>query len=125
MSKVEQARGVLNGLGWDSPNNLHSCIAVPKDMKIAPFFKIPPYHFEGSFPLNSISSSGALVDSNNNTASFADDGDSKHQEILTAVMHMSNFISAEPASRQLKRYFYIVSLYLLSYLALLLTYYFF
>eukprot|EP01114_Cavostelium_apophysatum_P016624 TRINITY_DN4775_c0_g1_i1.p1 TRINITY_DN4775_c0_g1~~TRINITY_DN4775_c0_g1_i1.p1 ORF type:complete len:1113 (-),score=304.93 TRINITY_DN4775_c0_g1_i1:63-3401(-) len=91
ISKVEAGRVVLNGLGWESPNNLNSCISVPKDIRHNTFFKLPDYVYEGSF-----ARSGHVE------YPFESNTDLQ-KEILTSVTHLSNFISAESASRTLKR----------------------
>jgi len=90
ISKTEKGREVLNGLGWESPNNLNSCITVPKDFMQSNFFKPPIYQYEGSF-----AKSGSVE--------YATGSSEIETEILTAVSQLSNFISAESASRTLKK----------------------
>jgi len=90
LSRIEQAREVLETIGWESPTNLTSFISVPKDIKNSAFFKVPKYTYEGSFAVA-------------NEIEYPEDPVEARQEILTAVGHLSNSISAESASRTLKR----------------------
>jgi len=90
ISKVKEGRDTLYSLGWESPSNLNSCISLPKDLKNSSFFKTPSYEYQGSF-----AKSGQIEYPTNRTE--------LQLEIITAVGHLSNFISAESASRTLKR----------------------
>jgi hypothetical protein len=44
LSRTEQAREILDSLGWESPANLNSCISVPKNIKSSDFFKVKIYY---------------------------------------------------------------------------------
>jgi len=90
ISRVPRAREKLDMLGWESPKNLNSCICVPKDAKNSPLFQLPEYNYDGSFATA-------------NTIDYPMETDEIQKEILTSVSHLSNFISAESASRTLKR----------------------
>jgi len=81
-------RDTLDKLDWDSPNN--SYIAVPRNPKLL-FQQLPEHKFEGSFAI-----SGEPIN-------YPKDKNETRQEILTTVCSLSNFISAESASRTLKR----------------------
>ncbi len=89
-SRIDQAREVLDGFGWELPSNPNSFISVPKDIGKSNFFKVPKYQYAGSF---------ATADE----IEYPEDSNEARQEILTAVGHLSNSISAESASRTLKR----------------------
>jgi len=82
-------RDVLDKFGWESPNNPNSFISVPKDPKL--LFHILDYKYEGSFATST------------QTIPYPNDKNETRQEILTTVCSLSNFISAESASRTLKR----------------------
>jgi len=90
ISKVEEGRWCLNSLGWESPANLNSCISLPKDISRNTFLKLSNYTYEGSF-----AKTGEITYPNGNTE--------LQKEILQSITHLSNFISAESASRTLKR----------------------
>jgi len=91
ISRVEKGRELLNLLNWESPSNLNSGVSVPKDIKSNHFFKLSPCQYEGSFASSvSIFSLGERPEI--------------HKEILLNVANLSNTISAESASRALKRY---------------------
>lgn len=90
ISRVEKGRELLNLLNWESPSNLNSGVSVPKDIKSNHFFKLSPCQYEGSFASSvSIFSLGERPEI--------------HKEILLNVANLSNTISAESASRALKR----------------------
>jgi hypothetical protein len=89
ISRVEAGREILDSLGWESPTNLSSCISVPKNPNSS-FFKLPEYAPQGSY-------------AQANEIEYPEDSNETRQEILTTVGHLSNFISAESASRTLKR----------------------
>jgi len=90
ISRIDKGREMLNALGWESPGNLNSCISVPKDIRISGFFRLPDYKYEGS---------RALVASIEQVT----EKDESIKEILSTVANLSNTISAESASRTLKR----------------------
>jgi hypothetical protein len=92
ISRVPRARVKLDELGWESPKNFNSCICLPKNARNSPIFTLPDYNYDGSF---------AIVGS----IYYAETQDEIQKEILTSVSHLSNFISAESASRTLKRFF--------------------
>lgn len=91
MSRIEVGREILDSLGWECPNNMNSCISVPKDMRNNAFFKLPNYEYEGSFAASE-------------EIEYPTDINETRQEILNTLAHLSNFISAESASRTLKRF---------------------
>eukprot|EP01113_Clastostelium_recurvatum_P028085 TRINITY_DN3400_c0_g1_i6.p1 TRINITY_DN3400_c0_g1~~TRINITY_DN3400_c0_g1_i6.p1 ORF type:complete len:774 (+),score=142.03 TRINITY_DN3400_c0_g1_i6:4056-6377(+) len=93
ISQIERAREILDKLGWESPQNLHSYITVPKDISQDSFLKVAPYEYLGSWA----GSSPSMV-------SFDSLGfPPAHKEILEYVAKLSNHITADTASRNLKR----------------------
>lgn len=92
LSRTEQAREILDSLGWESPANLNSCISVPKNIRKSTFFKLADEKYEGS-----LATSDTIEYYNPKEVNEI------QMEILTAVGHLSNSISAESASRTLKR----------------------
>lgn len=81
-----------DSFGWDSPPaNPGVFISLPRNTSENPFFQIPPYEYLGSV-------------ANSNAMEKISDADEICNEILITVTHMSNFISAESASRTLKRF---------------------
>jgi len=89
ISGQKTGREALNALGWESPNNPNASISVPKDIRSS-FFKVPEYQYEGSLAAS-------------NRIEYPEAKDEIEKEILSAVALLSNFISAESASRTLKR----------------------
>ena len=79
-------RDILDRLDWECASN----IAVPRNPKLL-FQQIPEHKFEGSFAI-----SGEPIN-------YPKDKNETRQEILNTVCSLSNFISAESASRTLKR----------------------
>lgn len=64
---------------------------LPPSNTLSFFFQLSDAEYVGSFPLTT------------NNIEYPVDSDETRQEILTAISHLSNFISAESASRTLKR----------------------
>jgi len=90
ISHIDTGRDKLASFGWESPSNPNSWISLPKNINKSNFFRIPSYQHVGSFATS-------------NQIQYPEDNNETRQEILTAVGHLSNFISAESASRTLKR----------------------
>lgn len=94
LGMVSKVKGdtLRDSFDWDSPPpNPNVFISLPRNGTQNLFFKIPPYEYVGSL-------------ANSNVIGTISDSDEICNEILTTVTHMSNFISAESASRTLKRY---------------------
>jgi len=89
MARTEVGRAALYPLGWESPNLANNTISVPKSTQNQ-FFRMPKYKHEGSF---------AEYD----FPYPKPEKDEEANEVLKNVTHLSNFISAESASRTLKR----------------------
>jgi len=75
--------------GWESPTGLQTCIAVPKLLSTSSFLQVPAYEYAGA--------SAVLSDA------VVDGLDEIGQEILSYVGKLSNHITADGASRNLKR----------------------
>jgi len=88
ISRIERSREILDQCGWESPAELLSCISVPKSIHTNPFLKVPPYEYCGSGPVLEAAGEGL---------------DDVGKEILSYVGKLSNHITADSASRNLKR----------------------
>jgi rapamycin-insensitive companion of mTOR len=88
ISRIERSREILDQCGWESPAELHSCISVPKNIHTNPFLKVPRYEHCGSGPVPEAAGEGL---------------DDIGKEVLGYVGKLSNHITADSASRNLKR----------------------
>jgi len=92
ISCIEKAQDTFNKCGWETPSDLNSRILVPKDLKKSTFLKIAPYEYKGSWAGNSLDSLP------NNLFT-----DPIKNEIITFIGNLSSHITAEGASKNLKR----------------------
>ncbi|EGG19480.1 cytosolic regulator of adenylyl cyclase [Cavenderia fasciculata] len=91
ISCIERANEILSKCGWESPSDLTSRISVPKDLQKSTFLKITPYDFKGSWAGNAVDPLQSLLDN------------AIKQEIVTFVGNLASHITAETASKNLKR----------------------
>lgn len=104
ISRIERGREILDQAGWESPAELLSCISVPKYISTNPFLKVCQTHLHTVF-VNHLyqvrpyeyCGTGAVPEA-------AGEGlDDVGKEILSYVGKLSNHITADSASRNLKR----------------------
>ncbi|EFA85309.1 cytosolic regulator of adenylyl cyclase [Heterostelium album PN500] len=91
LSCIEQAAELLDRLGWESPIDLTSRISVPKNLVKSTFLKVVPYEYRGSWATSTLDIPNyATVDP-------------MKQEIIGHVINLASHITAETASKNLKR----------------------
>eukprot|EP00004_Rigifila_ramosa_P013527 TRINITY_DN3004_c0_g1_i1.p1 TRINITY_DN3004_c0_g1~~TRINITY_DN3004_c0_g1_i1.p1 ORF type:complete len:1085 (-),score=258.97 TRINITY_DN3004_c0_g1_i1:103-3207(-) len=88
ISRSDTARESLGDLGWESPADCNAGIAVPR--KLERFFAIPPYRFQGSW-------------AQAQPFAIPEGTDEDTKEVLTALSNLSNHITADGASRTLRK----------------------
>jgi len=91
LSRTEKAKGILEAVNWESPSDLNSSLCVPKDVRQSGFLTVPEYEYKGSW---AHTCPDAIV------PDFAD----VRSEIISFIANLSNHITAESSSRNLRRY---------------------
>ncbi|KAN0036442.1 hypothetical protein ACTFIV_001735 [Dictyostelium citrinum] len=92
ISCIEEAQPIFNSFGWESPSDLNSRILLPKDLKNSTFLRVPDYQYQGSWADHSFETLPANHFS-----------DPIKNEIISFVGNLSSHITAEGASKNLKR----------------------
>ncbi|EGC39137.1 cytosolic regulator of adenylyl cyclase [Dictyostelium purpureum] len=92
ISCIEEAQPIFNQFGWESPQDLNSRILLPKDFKKSLFLTVPTYDYLGSWADHSFETLPANYFN-----------DPIKNEIITFVGNLSSHITAEGASKNLKR----------------------
>ncbi|GAM19472.1 hypothetical protein SAMD00019534_026470 [Acytostelium subglobosum LB1] len=89
ISSIEAAAEILEKHGWESPTDLSNRISVPKDLNKSTFLKVAPYEYKGSWA--------------NTPFDMPTFSDPLKQEIIGYVINLASHITAETASKNLKR----------------------